>query len=161
MATNPIQGVVGVSGFIDNQPIKLTGGQLTRAIHGIGQLNSILTTSAAYSLTTTAPAALTTAQCASLIAAQIVPGALHLRTTVGVAFTETFPAAVDLTATFPEVDIGQTIALMYVNTVAFTATFAAGAGNTLTGVATNAGSGLHNHVFLTKTGAAAWAIQVA
>ena len=134
----------GIVAYQAGMEQKLTGNAIARAI---GYINPM------------AAVAVTTTQVAALTASQISPLALVTRSNQGGAFTETFPTAADLTATFPDVDLGQTVHFIYSNVTGQTATFTTNTGITLTGVATCA-SAAHNHIALTKTSAIAWAIQV-
>jgi hypothetical protein len=96
-----------------------------------------------------------------LLATMMFPGALVLRTGATGSFTETFDTAAAIIAMYPEMDIGDCWFFDYVNVAAQTLTWTAGSGNTLTGVATNAGTSLKQRVYVTKTSAAALGIMVA
>ena len=133
----------GIAGYVAGQEQKLEGAMAKRAVAFIN------------------PMALGTVGAGTLLAALLAPGNLIQRTGPTVAFTDTTDTAANIIAAYPEIDLGVTWEVAYANEVAFAATFAAGAGVTLTGLATNAGSGASNRLFVTKTSATTVSIQVA
>lgn len=71
----------------------------------------------------------------------------------------TTPTAAALTATFPEVDIGESLVLTVSITTAFALTLVAGTTVTLAGLATVPASACR-HIYFTRTAASAWTARV-
>lgn len=107
------------------------------------------------------PTALTTAGAGTLLAALLTSGML-LRTGPGGAYADTIDTGANLTAAFPDMEVGDAIDLYYVNNVAFASTITAAAGVTLRTAAANnvvaASTGRLLH--LVKTGAATYDLYV-
>lgn len=72
-------------------------------------------------------ASVTTAGSATLTPANITSGVIN-RTGPAAGFTDTFPTADSIFAAEPELDVGDSFELIYINTVAFAMTAAAGEG---------------------------------
>lgn len=107
------------------------------------------------------PTALTTAGAGTLLAALLLTGMI-LRTGPGGAYADTIDTGVNLATAFPQLQVGESIYIYYVNSVAFASTITAAAGVTLGSAAANnvIAANTGRLLMLNKTAAATYVLYV-
>lgn len=105
--------------------------------------------------------ALTTAGAGTLLAALLLTGML-LRTGPGAGYADTIDTGANLDAKLPNMQVGESISMLYVNSVAFASTITAAVGVTLGSAAANnvIAASTGRILVLVKTGVATYILYV-
>ena len=135
----------GIDGYIAEQPQKLVGAQIGRATSFVNLVP------------------LSTAGAGTLTAALLQPGNVIQRTYAGAAagFIDTLDTGANMSATYPEIDIGQSVTVIISNRVGYIQTIAAGTGFTITaGSDTTIAANDGDIGIITRTGANTWTFEL-